>query len=225
MSTAEHSAAESISLTMMRRSLYTAVVCDALDMLGYHNQAVPVPLPCFTGIHRLVGRCKTTLWADAEPGAENPYALELKAVDSCQPDDVIIAAAGGALKSGIWGELLSTAASHRGCVGVIVDGAVRDVAAMTAMGFPAFARSVCPYDSKDRQAVVDMDLPVQIGGLVVRPGDLVFADQDGIVVVPVEVEKEAVRRAWAKVHAENVTRQAIRNGMKITEAFEKYGVL
>lgn len=129
------------------------------------------------------------------------------------------------MKSGIWGELLSTAAGNRGCVGAIVDGAVRDVEAMTAMSFPVFARGVCPYDSKDRQSVVDMDIPVKIGGLVLRPGDLVFADQDGIVVIPAEIEKEAVQRAWAKVHAENVTRQAIRDGMKIVDAYAKYGVL
>ncbi len=225
MSTTERLEHEGITLPMMRQALYTAVICDALDTLGFRQQALPVALPPRTGVTRLVGRCKTTLWATAESEAVNPYELELRAVDTCGPDSVFVAAAGGSVGSGIWGELLSTAARNRGCVGAIVDGAVRDVAAMRAMGFPVFARGVCPYDSKDRQSVVDMDTPVTLAGVVFKPGDLVFADEDGIVVVPPEVEEEAVRRAWAKVHAENVTRQAIRDGMKITEAYEKYGVL
>ena len=72
---------------------------------------------------------------------------------------------------------------------------------------------------------IDIDVPVQIDGVRFAPGDLVVADTDGIVVVPSEVEHEAIRRAWEKVHAENRTRDAIRGGMKATAAYEKYGVL
>jgi regulator of RNase E activity RraA len=154
-----------------------------------------------------------------------PYELELRAVDTCQPDDVMIAAAGGSMRSGIWGELLTTAAVNRGCVGVIADGAVRDVARMRELAFPVFARGVCVYDSKDRQRVIDLDVPVEIDGVVFSPGDLVIADADGVVVVPREVETEAIRRAWDKVHAENEVRDAIRNGMLATDAFIRYGVL
>lgn len=225
MDTLEQLTNQPITLPMMRKTLYTAVICDALDALGFRRQALPVSFPPRTGVVRLVGRCKTTLWAETDWELPNPYELELLAVDTCFPDSVFIAAAGGSRRSGIWGELLSTAAANRGCVGAIVDGAVRDVAAMTAMNFPVFSRAVSPCDSKDRQAVVDMDVPVTIEGLVFHPGDLVFADEDGIVVVPRAVEEEAVRRAWAKVHAESVARQAIRNGMKISEAYRQYGVL
>jgi regulator of RNase E activity RraA len=154
-----------------------------------------------------------------------PYELELAAVDACRPDDVIIAAAGGSMRSGIWGELLSTAARNRGCAGAIVDGAVRDVAAMRRLGFPVFARGTCPYDSRDRQRVVDIDVTVEIEGVLFTPGDLVLADEDGVVLVPRAIEVEAVRRAWAKVHAENVARDAIRGGMKAGDAFDRFGVL
>jgi 4-hydroxy-4-methyl-2-oxoglutarate aldolase len=149
----------------------------------------------------------------------------LQAVDSCQPDDVFIAAAGGSWRSGVWGELLSTAASNSGCVGAIIDGAVRDVTKMRAMQFPVFARGTCVYDSMHRQRVIDIDVPVQIDRVTISPGDLVFADEDGVVVVPQAVEKEAIRAAWNKVHAENITRDAIKNGMKAADAYAKYGVL
>jgi regulator of RNase E activity RraA len=173
----------------------------------------------------LVGRFKTTLWADMAHLDPKPYELELEAVDSCQPNDVIIASAGGSMRSGIWGELLSTAARNTGCVGAIVDGAVRDVAKMRAMPFPVFARGTSPYDSQNRQRVIDYDVPVEIGGVLFEPGDLVFADLDGIVVVPKAIEQEALARAWNKVHEENITRDAIKQGMKATEAYKKYGTL
>ena len=129
------------------------------------------------------------------------------------------------MRSGVWGELLTTAAKNQGCIGAIIDGAVRDVAKIAEMSFPVLARGTCIYDSKDRQRVVDMDVVVEIDGVAFHPGDLVIADCDGVVVVPQAVEGEALRNAWDKVHAENEVRDAIRNGMKATDAFNKYGVL
>lgn len=217
--------ARPITLAMMRESFYSAVVCDALDAEGFSRQSPRVPLLPLTVTGVVIGRCKTTLWAEMAHGDPRPYELELQAVDTCRPDDVLIAAAGGSMRSGLWGELLSTAARRAGCVGAIVDGAVRDVAKMQAMGFAVYARGTSPYDSKDRNRVIDVDVPVEIDGVRIAPGDLVVADRDGIVVVPHEVEAAVVRRAWEKVHAENTVRDAIAAGMSATAAFNKYGVL
>jgi 4-hydroxy-4-methyl-2-oxoglutarate aldolase len=129
------------------------------------------------------------------------------------------------MRSGIWGELLTTAAKNTGCVGAIIDGGLRDVGKIRAMDFPVFARGVSLYDSLHRQRVIDVDVPVELDGVLFAPGDLVFADEDGVVVVPQAVEREAIRRAWDKVHAENEVRDAIRHGLKAREAFAKYGVL
>ena len=214
-----------VTLAQMRERLYSAVVCDALDKLGFRNQSPRVGIRPLTVQGVLVGRCKTTLWAEMAHEDLRPYELELKAVDTCRADDVLIAAAGGSMRSGLWGELLSTAAWRSGCVGAIVDGAVRDVVKMTAMGFAVFARGTSPYDSRDRNRVIDVDVPVEIGGVRFSPGDLVIADADGIVVVPREVESEAIGAAWETVQAENVVREAIAGGMTAGEAFRKYGVL
>jgi len=214
-----------ITFELMRQSFYSAVVCDVLDSLGYRHQSPRVPLRPLTASGTLVGRCKTTLWADQAHPDPRPYELELAAVDGCQPDDVLIAAAGGSMRSGIWGELLSTAARNRGCVGAILDGAARDTAAMRRMQFPVFARGTCIYDSRDRQRVIDLDVPVEIAGVLFRPGELVIADDDGVVVVPREIETETVQKAWEKVHAENVVRDEIRAGAKASEVFKKYGIL
>jgi 4-hydroxy-4-methyl-2-oxoglutarate aldolase len=214
-----------IGLEQMRQRLYSAVVCDALDQLGYRHQSPRVPIRPLTVPGVLIGRCKTTLWTEMAHEDPRPYELELTAVDSCRPDDVLIAAAGGSMRSGLWGELLSTAARRAGSAGVIVDGAVRDVVKMTALGFAVYARGVCVYDSRDRNRVVDFDVPVEIDGVRFSPGDLVIADADGIVVVPKQVETEAIAAAWEKANAENVVRDAIAAGMTASEAFRKYGVL
>ncbi len=123
------------------------------------------------------------------------------------------------------GELLTTAAKNTGCVGAIIDGAIRDVSKIAAVNFPVFARGRCVYDSLNRQRVIDIDVPVEIDGVTFSPGDLVIADNDGVVVIPRAVEAEALRLALAKVAGENTVRDSIRSGMKATEAFKKYGIL
>lgn len=214
-----------ITIEHVRRWMYSAVLCDALDSLGYTSQSPRVALPSLTSNRMIAGRCRTTLWADMYHPDPRPYELELQAVDACHTDDILIAAAGGSMRSGIWGELLTTAVRRNGCVGAIVDGAVRDVKKIRDLDFPVFARGTSLYDSKDRQRVIDCDVPVEIGGVVFSPGDLMVADEDGIVLVPQVVESEVLSLAWAKVHDENEVRQAIENGMGAVEAFQTYGVL
>jgi len=213
------------SFEELRRVLYCAVVCDALDGLGFPNQSPRLQFPIRTAEGILIGRCRTTLWEEVSEEDSNPYEKELIAVDSCQPDEVLICAAAGSMRSGIWGELLSTAAKNRGCVGAIVDGAVRDVAQMRAMGFPVIARGTCVYDSMHRQRVSEYDVTVEICGVAIHNGDIIIGDCDGIVVVPQKVERAVLSAAWKKVHEENRTRDAIRGGMGAQEAYERFGVL
>lgn len=215
-----------ITLPMIRETLSVALLCDSLDAAGCLHQAPRLPIrPVTLPEVFLVGRAKTTLWADMAHEDPKPYKLELAAVDSCRADDVIVCAAAGSNRSGIWGELLSQASRNAGCIGVIVDGSVRDVAKMQDLNFPVFARGLNPYDSRNRQRVIDFDVPVELDGVMISPGDLIAADQDGIVIVPQAVEQRVVAAAWQKAHAENQVRDAIRNGMSATEAFATYGVL
>ena len=213
------------SLEEIQSKLYSAVIADALDSLGFREQSPNIEFKAYARIDKLVGRAKTTLWADLYHDDPRPYELELQAVDDCQPGDILVAAAAGSTRSGIWGELLSTAARNRGCSGALVHGAIRDIAQIRAMQFPVFATASSIYDSLHRQRVTDVDVSVEVGGVKIEPGSLVFCDVDGIVVIPIEVEAEAVARAMTKVDAENVTRDAIKAGMKATEAYKKYGVL
>lgn len=205
--------------------LYSAVLCDALDQAGYRYQALGSLFTDYTECGPLIGRAKTSLWVEMFHKDENPYELELEAVDSCRSDELLVCAAGGSNRSGIWGELLTTAAMNCGCTGVLVHGAVRDIQKMRKMGFPVYASGHSPYDSQNRQRVVDLDVVVEIDGVSIQPRDLIFGDEDGIVVIPQQVEMDVIRLAHEKVNAENESRDAIRNGMKATEAYRTYGVL
>jgi regulator of RNase E activity RraA len=217
-------ASNPLDFAALRATLYTAVVADVLDSIGLRRQVPDVELRLISGEGLLLGRAKTTQWENVEHDPQ-PYELELQAVDTCRQNDVIVAAAGGSSRSGVWGELLSTAARHRGCAGVLVDGAVRDVSRMRHMGFHVLARGVSPLDSMHRQRVSAIDVPVQVGGVRIDPGDLVLGDLDGVVVVPRAVEGKVLAQALEKMGAENRVRDEIRAGIKAGEVFKKYGVL
>jgi len=209
----------------VRPALYTAVIADVLDALGQREQVVAGPWMRTSGRGLLIGRAKTMMWQDVGQLDPRPYELELRAVDECRPDDVLIAAADGSSRSGIWGELLSTAAQMRGCAGALIDGCVRDLAKMQAQGFLTFARGTCPRDSLHRQRVTAVDVRMWVGGVAIEPGDIVVADEDGVVVVTAGMAKEALSRASEKANAENQVRDEIRAGASAAAVFKKYGVL
>ena len=204
--------------------LSTAVVLDALDEFGLRHQAI-LNAPPRTASGVVIGRAKTMLWVDFAYDDPDTYALELKAVDSIVAHDLVVCATANSDRAGIWGELLTTAAMHRGAAGLLTDGAVRDLARMDAMGFPVFARYLSPYDSMNRQKVVAFDVAVEIDGTRVAPGDIVIADRDAAAIVPQDVAGKVLETALAKVRAENRFRDAVKAGMSLTEAYAKFKVL
>jgi len=209
----------------MESKLYAAVLSDVLDGLGFRSQAMAARLrPVYPGAV-VVGRAHTALTVDIFELRPDPYRLEIEAVDTLKPGDVLVAATGPSERTCFWGELLSTASRLRGARGAVVDGYVRDVRQIQAMGWPVFSTGMSPLDSAGRSAVVEYGTPVQCGGVLVREGDIVFGDVDGLVVVPREAETEAVRRALEKVDGEDRTRAALESGMTLTQVYEKYGLL
>src|SRR5262249_17006520 len=151
-----------------------------------------------------------------------PYALELECVDALRPGDVLVATTHGDRGSALWGELLSTASRAHGTVGAVIDGLTRDAGKILAMDFPVFAAGFSPLDSKGRLDGISHGRPIRIGDCVVRPGDWVFADIDGIVIVPAELAEEAFPRALAKVTGENQVRVELAKGRSAREVFAEY---
>jgi len=209
--------------------LNAAVLSDTLDSLGLMRQAMKPFMRPLDDALQLIGRARTGLYmpvyAQPVPG-ENPYEIEIALVDDLQPGDVVVLACDGpSERIAPWGELLSTASVARGAGGCVTDGLVRDVKQIRAMRFPVFCGGIGPLDTKGRARMVERDVTVQCAGVTVHPGDLVFGDIDGVVVIPREAEQEVVQRALAKVAGENQSRDALQRGEKLGDVFRRLGIL
>lgn len=211
----------------IRGRLATALLSDVLDALGWRNQALPTRIRPLDEATVLAGRARTALFMDVYEVIpdENPYALEIALVDSLKSDEVPVFACGASGRIAPWGELLSTAAQVRGAAGALMDGMVRDVRAIRAMGFPVFHGGIGPLDSKGRGKIVAIDVPVECAGVRITPGDLVFGDVDGVIVVPQAVEAAALAAAAEKLAGERTTLADLRKGVPLGEVFAKYGIL
>jgi regulator of RNase E activity RraA len=206
-------------------ALYTAVVSDALDDLGFRDQAMAERLRPVGASVVFAGWARTVLCEDTYDLDDDPYGMEIEAIDSILPGEVVVVATGESRRNAPWGELLSTAAIARGARGAVVDGLVRDVRRIQELGFPLFAVGHKPVDSKGRGRVIGYNEPVQCGGVTVSPGDLVFGDLDGIIVVPAAMVASVVQAATDKVSRENHSRDELRKGAYLRTVYDKYGVL
>ncbi len=206
-------------------TLYTAVICDSLDEIGYRDQTMRESIrPLFPDI-ACAGWARTLVYADMYHVPLDPYGLEIEAIDSILFGEVIVIGTAGSVRNAPWGELLSTAARARGARGVVCDGLVRDVKKIEQLGLPVFARGIKPVNSKGRGLVVDYNVPVDCGGVLVSPGDLVFADYDGVVAIPANRVTEIVQMATEKAAQENHSRKDLLSGALLKDVYDKYGVL
>lgn len=211
--------------SFVEQNLYTAVVSDSLDQLGVRHQAMreylrPVHPQC-----KFAGWARTISCSDIYHIPDDPYAVEIEAVDSLLPGEVAVVGTGKSTRNAPWGELLSTASQARGCRGAVVDGLVRDVRKIEELGFPVFAAGVKPVDSMGRGIVTAFNVPVECGEVIVNAGDFVFADADGIVVTPRAMVKEVMELAADKVRRENDSRAELMGGAYLRDVFAKYQVL
>lgn len=215
---------------LAKRDLYTAVVGDVLDKLGFQQQFLPPYVQPLREVMVVIGRAMPVLEADvfgegrSNPTIGKPFGLMLEALDDLKPNEVYICT-GSSPKYALWGELMSTRALHLGAAGAVLDGYSRDTKDILPQGFPVFSRGRYAQDQGPRGKVIDYRVPLQIGQAKVNPGDIIFGDIDGVLVVPREVEEEAFVNALEKVSGENTVRDAIRAGMSTVEAFRKYGVM
>ena len=221
---------DDILFSNLRDKLFTAVVGDVLDKMGCRRQFLPQAIGPLTPEMKVIGRAMPVLEADIfddgspSPGGSKPFGLMLEALDDLQPSEVYVAT-GGSLRYAFWGELMSTRARYLRAAGAVLNGFVRDAGGIEALGFPTFSRGLYAQDQGPRGKVIDFRVSIEIEGVRIAPGDLIFGDREGVLVIPSEVEGEAIEAALAKASTENRVASAIRNGMGAREAFDTYGVL
>jgi len=213
---------------LMQHKLFTAVVGDILDTMGFMHQFLPRDIRPLRDDMVVAGRAMTVLGTDIldDMDPQRPFGLMLEALDDLKPNEVYFAS-GGSPTYAMWGELMSTRAIHLGAAGAVMNGCSRDTRGILELNFPTF--SVGPYaqDQRARGEVVAFRSPaLDVGGVQVRSGDIVFGDVDGVLVIPREAEVEALTLAVEKVEKEDQVRTAIaRDGMAVVDAFAKFGVL
>lgn len=207
--------------------LYSAVLSDALDAIGVWNQAMSPKIRPLDESLKLCGRARTGQYMEVPFVIEgtNPYELEIAIVDDLKPGDVAMFSCGGSSRIAPWGSLLSTATRARGAAGCITDGFVRDILGIRELKLPVFHAGIAPLDSKGRGQMQAVDVPVIIDGVRVEPGDLVFGDADGVVVIPQAVEAEVLARAFDKINGESHSIRELGAGAYLRDVYARYGVL
>jgi len=205
--------------------LYTGAIADMLDKNGYRNQVLPHYITPFTNANRVAGPAFTGQGFPCASAGNDDTETRLAMLDSITPCTVSVWACNGSVDCAHWGEIMSTAARQRGCTGAVIDGGLRDVDFINAMGYPVFARFKCSATSIGRWDIREHQVPITIGNTVIHPADFVFGDIDGVVIVPKEICVDILVAAEDLYRRESAMREELRSGMPMKDAHAKYGSL
>ncbi len=205
--------------------LYTGAIADMLDKKGLRNQVLPNYITSFTEANRVAGPAFTGQGYPCAATTNDDTQTRLSMLDSITPGTVSVWACGGSIDCAHWGEIMSTAARERGCTGAVVDGGVRDVDFINAMGYPVFAKFKSSASSIGRWDIREYQIPIKIGNTAIYPGDFIFGDIDGVVVVPKDLTIEVLIAAENVYERESGMRRELRSGVSVKDAYAKYGSL
>ncbi len=218
---------------LIQRELFTCVVGDVMDKLDLQHQFLPPQIGPLRPDMVVIGRAMPVLSVDvfkervagtSNPLMDKPFGLMLEALDDLRANEIYVNT-GSSPRNALWGELMSTRARILGARGAVLNGYVRDTNAILHMGFPTFAFGSYGQDSAPRYKVVDFRVPIELGSVRIRPGDLLFGDIDGVLVVPVEAEHQVFTKALEKARGEKLVRKAIEAGSSAVDAFAKFGIM
>jgi regulator of RNase E activity RraA len=204
------------------KATYPASVSDAVELVTGQNGTMGHDMKLVVG-KPMVGRAVTSLARPAPPDGATPalatkHSVEM--IDAAKPGEVGVIVMEGTLDIAAMGNLMGTAAVVRGMAGMVLDGAIRDVWDIRRMGLTVYARSATPRTAVGHYATVARNVPVECGGVTVRPGDIVVADEDGVVVVPQERAAEVLKKAQEIDDRERGMFPFIREHKSIQKAIE-----
>lgn len=217
---------------MMREELYSAVIGDILDKLHRYHQFLPWRIQPLKDDMVVAGRAMTVLEADAfeelsngqNPIMNKPFGLMLEALDDLKENEVYICT-GSSPSYALVGELMCTRMQILKAAGAVVNGFHRDTKGILELDFPCFSYGRYAQDQGPRGKVIDFRVPIEIEGVRVNPGDIVFGDLDGVVIIPKDIEEEVIKLAYEKAVGEKMVAEAIKGGMGAKESFDKHGIM
>ena len=216
-----------------RKELFTALVGDILDKLGYLHQFLSPNIKPLRSDMVIIGRAMTVLEADVfeesvedtkNPMKKKPFGIMFEALDDLKENEVYICS-GSSPRYALWGGLMSTRALKLKSAGAVVDGYSRDTNEIEKLNFPTLSLGTYAQDQGPRGKVIDFRIPIEFNGIRVNPGDIVYGDRDGVLIIPQEIEKEAFKGAIEKARGEKLVKQALENGMSTVDAFNKFGIM
>jgi len=215
------------------QNLFTGVVGDIMDQMGLYHQYLPPQIRPLSNDMILIGRAMTVLAGDvfqeSVTGSANglmqkPFGLMFQALDDLRPNEIYVST-GASPRNASWGEMMATRARFLGARGAVLNGYYRDTRGLQRMNFPTFGFGSYGQDSGPRYKVHDFRVPIEIGGVSIRSGDILFGDIDGVCVIPTNVEREVFARAIEKVHKENMAKRDLESGVTAASAYEVYQVM
>ena len=219
--------------SIAKSELFVALVGDILDTLGYQHQFLPPNIKPLNDHFVLIGRAMPVLEADVfeesvkntkNPMMKKPFGIMFEALDDLKEDEVYICS-GSSPRYALWGGLMSTRAMKLKAAGAVLHGYSRDTNEVLSLNFPTFSYGGYAQDQGPRGKVIDYRVPIEIEGTRIHPGDIIYGDRDGVVVVPKEVEEKAFMGAIEKARGEQLVKKALEEGMSTVEAYNKFGIM
>jgi regulator of RNase E activity RraA len=219
--------------SLARKELFTALVGDALDKLGFLHQFLPPQIKPLDPKMVIIGRAMPVLETDVygeiventqNPVMKKPFGIMFEALDNLQEDEVYICS-GASPRYALWGGLMSARAIKLNAAGAVVNGYLRDTNEILRLGFPSFSIGSYAQDQGPRGKVIDYRVSIEWDGIKISPGDIVYGDRDGVLIIPKEIEQEAFSNAIEKARNEKLVLKALQDGWSAADAFDKFGIM
>ena len=209
----------------LKTTLYSGILCDVMDEMGYRNQALSNQICGLNEDTVIFGPAFTSIGNIVYSMPENPLIAQTKIVDQLGADEIYVLATRGNYNCAVFGELFATAVEMRKGAGVLLDGYARDFKALNEMQFPLFYRGKNPKTSKGRCEINECQIPVQIDGVTICPGDLVFGDIDGVAIIPAAIADQVIDESIARIDKENAVRDGLKSGKSLEQVYTEIGAI
>lgn len=212
-------------LETLKEKLYAGILCDVLDQKGYRNQCLSNEIHGLNNETVIFGPAFTSIGTEVYSMPEDPLTAQCKIVDQLGENEIYVLVTRGNYNCAVFGELFATAVKGRKGAGVLLDAYARDMKALNEMNFPLFYRGKNPMTSKGRCEINECQIPVTIDGVTICPGDYIFGDIDGVVIIPKDVVEEVIDEALKTIEKENEVRSRLTSGSSLQQAYAEIGAI